>query len=104
MLPSILRFLGGLILATALQACDGPCEELAEVICGCEQSQQAEDQCVEQVRATMQSRDPSDPENARCDALLDSCQGPADAPDPDEARCDLLMSDDGATKCGFSKG
>lgn len=74
------------------------------MICGCEQSQQAEDACIEQVRATMNSRDPSDAENARCDSLLTSCVGPENAPDPDQARCDVLMSDEGANKCGFSKG
>ena len=60
------------------------------MICDCELSQAAKNQCLEQVRSAMSGRDVTDAENQLCEAKLDSC------------KCDELEADK-LEACGLSK-
>jgi hypothetical protein len=81
------------LFSIALSACNGPCEQLANVICDCELSTAAKNQCLEQVRAAMQNREVSKEEDLLCSAALDTCD------------CDKLESDktEDLKMCGLSK-
>ena len=89
MLPRILSLIFvSFILASALPACSGPCQQLAEHICGCRPSQTEEQQCLQEVSSS--GRSASDMDNQTCDALLSTCT------------CDALEKHDYAA-CGLAK-
>ena len=59
------------VLGALTAACDGPCTNLAEMICACEPNQTLERACLLTVdRAT---RDPVEGEDARCEELMKTC-------------------------------
>src|SRR5262245_32977281 len=81
----------GLALTRALIAgasCSGTCETLASNICACQPNQTEEAQCLQTVNNS--TKEPTDLDNERCDALLDSCT------------CDALEKNDLAA-CGLAR-
>ncbi len=79
-----------LALSTLLQfGCQGPCESLADRICGCEPNRLERDACQQQIRSAG-NPDITPQENEVCETLLDTCT------------CDALERED-IQACGLSK-
>ncbi len=86
-----------LVLAAALVGplllggCTTPCEDLAAEICACEDSRSAEDACERRAKQQSDVDEPSQAEQDRCEALLESCD------------CDELDTAAGKRACGLAE-
>ncbi len=83
------------LVAFALAACSGPCDELASRLCDCPQNGVSSATCRQQSSDTLGKTKPSD---SQCSAWLDSCQAPSGA-----QFCDWLGSRCGKAQCGISQ-
>jgi hypothetical protein len=87
-----------LIAALAILAggcSDSPCQELGEKLCGCTGT--GTEACKRQVDAQLETLDPDDATEDRCERLLGSCSPPAGA-----ELCEWLLTEDGKVACGIA--
>lgn len=80
----------GLSAIAAAYGCDGPCRSLAERICNCESYVRERAACIQEIDSNGNVRQPTEAEDDRCVALLDSCS------------CAALEREDFAA-CGLTK-
>ena len=90
-LPLRYLSLGAFIIATAA-ACAGPCEQLANVVCNCEEDALQRQSCVTQVTNDVGRIKFLDADNAYCQEKLKTC----------DKDCVALRAGDRAA-CGFQK-
>ena len=60
-----------LMLGALTAACDGPCTNLAEMICACEPNETLERACL--LNVDRSTRDPVEEDEARCEELMQTC-------------------------------
>jgi len=86
----VLRFL--FLIALTVTACADPCEQVAQTICDCEDSDAERLSCLSEVDAAKAISSPSDEQLAACDAVIaaGSCT------------CDALTRGDRAA-CGVTE-
>lgn len=83
--------LTALALAPVLAACSTPCEELASKICACEPTRRSVDACERRASQQQSTRPASAKEEARCEALVDTCD------------CYALNTAAGKRACGLAE-
>lgn len=83
--------LAALALAPVLAACSTPCEELASKVCACEPTRRAVDACERRASQQQDTRAATSAEEARCEALVDTCD------------CNALGTAAGKRACGLAE-
>ena len=84
-------------LLAVLAACSTPCRELGDRLCRCAPAGTTRDTCERQVKEELDRLDPSDDQDAVCEATLDTCEAPEGA-----EFCEWLDTSCGKARCGLS--
>lgn len=86
-----LALLLSLLALPVLAGCKGPCRELSEKLCGCEQGSGARESCLQRASDGESRVGPTAEQEATCEALLPKCD------------CELVDTEEGKRNCGLAR-